>query len=535
MANLKVLVVDDEYLIRNLLKLRINWADYAMEIAGEASSAKEALDLMDELLPDIIFTDICMPFMDGIEFSRLVVEKYPYVKIVIITGHDEFEYAKSGIKLGIFDFLLKPINAEEIKKVAKSLQEKIVQERFRENEYEQLKLRLEKGLPYVREKVLYELLQRDLDIDGIKEKLEYFKIGLNDKTDFFQTAAIEVGYSVERMEMRQEDRILLNIRCVDIIRSVFRDDNYVNVFFDYAGKIIILSNNDNVDMTECCEVIKTQVINKCKCNISIGIGNKLQGLRNICVSYKEADDALQYKVVIGKNQVVSYKDINFATNEESVANPHNNDRLSFNMKAGLKEKTLELIDQMLPESVYTRSNTMERIRLEVFDILLTCQRVLLELGIIAGDLWENNTQPYEDVSRMDNLPELKSYLKNMLSEIIDMINISNEKKTNGKIEQIRKYINSNIQRPDLSLTEIAKEFFISPSHLSRLFKQETAQTIVEYITKVRIERALKLLRDTDLKVYQIGELVGINDPHYFSILFKKNTGSSVNEFRKNQN
>lgn len=534
MDNIKVLIVDDEYLIRNLLKMRIKWDEFGMEIAGEASSAREALDMLDDLVPDIIFTDICMPFMDGIEFSRQAVERYPHIKIVIITGHDEFEYAKKSVKLGISDFLLKPINAEEIKKVANNLREKILREKSREAEYEQLKGRMERSMSYVREKVLCELLQSGLNIHEIEEKLSYFKIELNPQYGSFQIAIIEVSHSVEGRGESQEDRLMLNIQSVDVVRQVFRDDKYLHIFFDYIGRIIILCNNEEVDLTECCEVIKTQIINKYKCNISIGIGNRVQGMENISRSCKEAEDALNYKAVIGKNQVVNFKDINFAENDEWIAVPNKGEKLSFNLKAGLKDKALELLEEILPEPAFSRYNAVERMRLEAFDILLTCQRALLELNINASDIWDNNTRPYEEVSRLDNLPELKNYLAGMISSIIDRVNCMNEKKTNKKIEQIKEYIANNLQQPELSLSGIAREFFISPSHLSRLFKQETNQTLIEYITKLRIDKAVRLLRETDLKVYQIGEQVGINDPHYFSIIFKKNTGSSVNDFRKGQ-
>ena len=534
MDKMKVLIVDDEYFIRNLLKMRIRWEDFDMEIAGEASSAREALDLTEELLPDIIFTDICMPYMDGIELSRIVMEKYPHIKIVIITGHDEFEYAKRSIKLGISDFLLKPVNADEIRKVAKGLQEKIIREKSREREYEQLKQRMDDSLPYIREKVLYELLQSDLDVEGIKEKLLYFNIEMNKESDVFQTAVAEVSHSAAERSTSQEDRIFLNMQCMDLIRKIFRDDKYINAFFDYNGKIIILCNNDSTDLTECCEVIKTQIINRFKCYISIGVGNRVRGFSSISRSYREAEDALQYRVVIGKNQVVSYNDINFSDKDAWIANPARMEKLSFNLKAGQKEKSMEMLDDMLTESVYSRSNTIERIRLEAFDILLTCQRVLYELNLHTGGIWENNTQPYEDISRIDNLPELKEYLKQRITAVIDKINLSNERKANRKIAEIKEYIVQNIHQADLSLSGIAKEFYISPSHLSRLFKQETNQTIVEYITKIRIEKAVRLLKDTDLKVYQVGEKVGIADPHYFSIIFKKNTGSSVNDFRKGQ-
>ncbi|MCX7711797.1 MAG: response regulator [Clostridia bacterium] len=529
---LKVLIVDDEHLIRNLLKMRIDWEEIGMEIAGEAASAKEALELVDSIIPDIIFTDICMPFMDGIEFSKIVIEKYPHIKIVIVTGHDEFEYAKRSIKLGISDFLLKPINKVEIKKVALDLKEKIESQRTHKHEYDKLKLQLEESLPYIREKVLNELLQSELNQDEISKRLNYFKIGLNPGTDVFQIAVVEVSSSFKDVVEGEEQKILLDIQCADIIRQTFREDEYVTVFYDYAGKIVILSNNEELDLTDCCEMVKICIINKCKCFISIGIGNKVNGLSNIKLSYSEACDALNYKVVVGKNQVVNYNDINFNTDSQWRVNPNKIEKLNFYIKTGIKDKASEFIDETLPEFFYCRNNAVDKIRLEAFDILLACQHAVLELNISTAELWGDNTQPYSEISKIDNLPELKDYLRSLVSNIIDKIHSSNEKKANKLINQILEHIQKNIHESELSLSGVAKEFFISPSHLSRLFKQETQQTFVEYITKMRMEKAVRLLKETDMKVYQVGEMVGIADPHYFSILFKKFTGVSVNDFRK---
>lgn len=532
MECLKVLIVDDEHLIRNLMKMRIKWEELGMEIVGEASSAREALDLIDEIIPDIIFTDICMPFMDGIEFSKIVTERFPHIKIVVITGYDEFEYAKRSVKLGVSDFLLKPINDEEIRAVALDLKEKIESERTHQKEYEQLKLQLEESLPYLKEKFLNELLQSELNADEIAEKLSYFKIAMNPGSDFFQTAVAEVSYSQKGTGGGEEERILLAIQCADLIRQTFRNDSFVNVFFDNGRKIVILCNNEEIDLSECCEVIKTLIINKRKCFVCIGIGNKVQGMKNIKVSYGEACDALNYKVVIGKNQVVNYNDITFMKESQWRANFSKSEKLNFYIKAGLRDKAAELIDELFSELFYSRRHTIDRMRLEAFDILSACQHVILELNIATSDIWKYSTQPYETVSKLDNLPELKEYLKSLISNIIEKVHSTNEKKANTLIEQIKEYIQKNMHNPDLSLSRVAKEFYISSSYLSRLFKQETTQTFVEYVTKIRIEKAVKLLKETDLKVYQVGEKIGIDDPHYFSIIFKKYTGLSINDFRK---
>lgn len=533
MEILKVVVVDDELLIRNYFKRRICWEDLGMEVAGEASSAREALDLIDQIVPDIIFTDICMPFMDGIEFSKAVVEKFPHIKIVIITGHDEFEYAKRSIKLGVSDFLLKPVNPEEIKKVALELKNKIESEKTHIKEYEKLKRRLDESLPYMREKFLNELLMGEPDQDELLDKLAYFNIEINQQSDTFQTAVVEVSNSIEgAFEREEEERILLAMRCSDIIRQILREDRHVQIFFDNGRKIVILSNNEELDLTDCCEIIKNLIINRCKCFVCIGIGNRVRGLRNIKITYREACDALNYKVVIGKNQVVNYNDITYNSDHSWRGIPNKREKLDFLVKTGMKDKATELIDELFSEGCFNPPVTVENIRLEAFDILSACTRVLLELKIDPLSLWGKHIQPYEDVSRMDNLLELKDYLKSLMEKVIDKIHRLNEKKANMLIMQIQEYIQQNMHNANLSLSVIARQFYISPSHLCRLFKQETKQTVVEYITKVRMECAAKLLKETNLKVYRIGEKVGINDPNYFSTIFKKFTGLSVNEFRK---
>ncbi len=532
MSSLKVVIVDDEFLIRNYLKMRVCWEELGMEIAGEASSAREALDLIDQIVPDIIFTDICMPFMDGIEFSKAVVEKFPHIKIVIITGHDEFDYVKRSIKVGISDFLLKPVNPEEIRKVALELKSKIEMERTHIKEYEKLKQRLDESLPYMQEKFLNEILLGEFDQNEIVDKMAYFKIIMNEQSDVFQTAVVEVSDSVGGPHDREEELILLAMKCSDLIRQVLREDRYVHVFFDNSRKIVVLSNDESLDLTDCCETIKALLINRCKCFVSIGIGNKIHGLKNIKVTYREACDALNYKVIIGKNQVVNYNDITYSSDQTWRGIPNKGEKLDFYIKTGMKYKAVELIDELFSENGFNFSITIENLRLEAFDIISTCMRVLLELKIDTSSLWGKNTKPYEDVFRMDNLLEMKDYLKILIEKVINKIHSFNERKANILIVQIQEYIEQNMHDADLSLSTISKEFYVSSSHLCRIFKQETKQTVVEYITRQRMEYAKRILKETNLKVYQIGEMVGINDPNYFSTIFKKFTGLSVNEFRK---
>lgn len=218
---LKVLIVDDEHLVRNLLKKCIDWNEIGYEIVGEASNAHEALDLVDALRPDLIFTDIYMPFMDGLEFGKLVFEKYSNIKIVVLTGYEEFEYAKKSIKIGIADFLLKPINDDEIRRVALTMKEKIEAERNHRAEYDRMKKQLEENLPYLREKLLNKLIQNGMEDVDIHQELEYFHISLN--PTFVQVAVIEATLSDVSSNSGEEERIVLNMQCQELVSKYFRD------------------------------------------------------------------------------------------------------------------------------------------------------------------------------------------------------------------------------------------------------------------------------------------------------------------------
>jgi two-component system response regulator YesN len=528
---LKVIIVEDEHLVRDLIKRCINWEEIGMSIVGEASNAYEAFELVDKIVPDIIFTDICMPFIDGLEFSKRVIEKYPHIKIIVLTGHEEFEYAKKSIKVGIADFLLKPINDEEIRKAAVAIKEKIIKENTLSEEYEWLRVQLQKNMPYLRERFFNELLQNSIDITEINEKLSYFGIAV--KTDSFQVAVVEVFHEETGEAVGEEKRLLLSMLSFDIIRKFFKEDEGVHVFNDYNQRIVVLCNDDTIDLAECCESIKNMLINRLKCFTSIGIGNPRQGTDHIGLSYKEACDALNYRIIAGKNQVVHYADIVFSQEVQLDIKNNSIDTFSFFLKSGLAEKAEDFIEQLYA-GTKGELITIEKVRGLACNILSAILNVLIESSIKLGDVFGEDVRPFEAVFKIDTLPEMKEFLKGVAVSAARTINSLQGKKVRKLVQDVQEYIAENFSDCDLSLSEVARKFFVNPSYLSRIFKQETGQTFIEYLMKLRMEKAVKLLGETDMKAYQIAEEVGINDPHYFSICFKKFTGTSVNEYRKLQ-
>jgi two-component system response regulator YesN len=398
---LKVMIVDDEPLVRDLLEKCVNWGDLGIEIVGKAASAFQAIDLLDKLTPDIVFTDICMPSMDGIELAEKVLEKYPRTKVVIITGYEDFEYAQRSIKAGVKDFILKPINDEEITKVTLKIKSVIEMEKEHFDEYQLMKEQLKENSPYLKEKFFNELLLNDFEAAEIETRLQYCNIP--DIGTSFQVAVMEVH---DNQNLNPEERLAFKIRCYDLIRKHLEKESLVTVFLDNRQRMVILNHSEKLELSACCEEVRTFLVQQLPCSVCIGEGQRHQGLGNIRLSYQEACEAFQ---------------LNF---------------------------------------------------------------------------FRNN-------------------------------------KTSKIIQDVQHYLNEHYHNQELSLVNVAKVFYLNPSYLSRIFRQEVHRTFVDYLTEIRMENAIRLIKTTDLKAYQVAEAVGINDPHYFGICFKKYTGLSFCDYRRN--
>ncbi|WP_410771378.1 response regulator [Fontibacillus sp. BL9] len=523
MGKLKVLIVDDEHLIRNLLRMRIDWEKQGLMIVGEASNAHEALDMVDELRPDIIFTDIYMPYINGIEFSGKVLEKYPDIKIVVVTGHDEFEYAQQSIKIGIFDFILKPIHASDLLQVTDKLKHKIDEERMRDQELERLKEDLERNFPYLREKFLVQWLRGALSKEEIHEKAEYFKLPVFLHGYAYQIAVIEI--SPISQKQTEEQLILLGMESRNKMEAFFQDDSQVMIIPDTGNQMAIISFNQDRNLVSDCELLQTYLTDSYKCFASIGIGRKRENILEAHLGHQEAYRALHYKAFVGHNQVVCFEDIVENREEHYRSNPELLQQLQFCISVGSSERATQILGQIFNVSF----SGVSQFRMAAMDVITECQRAAMEQQI--EDEQTQNTETLVSILTADNLPELMNILERYVLHVSKTIQSKFQAKEGNLISQVKEYLENQMSDPQVGLASTAAAFFISPGHLGRLMKKETGQTFVEFLTNVRMKRAESLLKTTDLKGYEVGEQVGIPDPHYFSVLFKKTTGRSMNEYR----
>ncbi|CDZ23225.1 AraC family transcriptional regulator [[Clostridium] cellulosi] len=518
---IKLIIVDDEYLERNLLKNCIEWDKLDIEIVGEASNADEALKLIEQNRPDIIFTDINMPVMNGLKFSKMVKEKYPEIKIVVVTGFDDFQNAQKSIKMGISDFIVKPISDDEVYKSVLKLKEQIEKRRSDNEEYSALRRQFLENLPYIREKFYNELILGEFD-----EKKEYehmMFLGINLRGNFYQVAAIEC---IQETAENEETRFLNTIQLLNKARSFFRG---MIVFLDTMSRIIVINNDENTDLYEKCEGFMDKNMDA---DICIGVGTIKDKLNQISISYKEALEALNYKVAVGRNSVILHSNIRASGKKIYEDTESLTEELTFSIKSRLTDKAIAAADAILDSIDIKSEGAVKAIRIAVGNIAALCLKTLLESGKDIDFIYKENIRVNSEVMKISTMPEAREYVKALIKETIDISNSVNQHKISDMVQEVKKYIDEHYNDHNLSLTSVAGKMYLNPSYLSRTFKKEAGMSFIEYLTSVRMEKAMELLRKDEYRAFEVAELVGIPDANYFCSCFKKYYGVNVSDFKR---
>ncbi len=511
----RVVIVDDEYLVRELIKRSIPWQEINLDIVGEATGAMEAMDVIEETNPDILITDICMPIIDGIKLSSMVLNQYPQIKVVVLTGHDEFHYAKESISLGIKEYMLKPINPPELKSCMIKLVKQIKEERILENN-------LQIMAPYLKEKVLNDLVSFRPEID-IVENLKRNEIFFS--SEEYQVALCNV---ISTGDSIYKDRMSV----FNIIHNHFVGDTDIYCFLGSRGYIVLLSHNSSIDLELLSQRIINNVINRLDLTLSIGIGESVYNLMDIYTSYNQASKGLEYQVVEGINSVILFNDIKSVTGYDSIKQGLLINELAFSIKTGIIDRLENSINELFELQIRGIGGDINSIRVMASNILSTVLSLISEEGLEVKDIFVIEKQPYENIFKLVDLKDIKLYLFNLSESIIRIIKDKNSKRNSLLISKVKNFLKDNLDNCELQLAGTAEIFNVNSSYLSRKFKQECGESFIEYLAKLRLQKAIILLKNSDKRSYEIADEIGISDPHYFSIFFKKKMNMSISEYKK---
>lgn len=534
----KIMIVDDEKIIRDGLINSLDWNRHGYSIVAEAEHGKKALELARELKPDIILTDIYMPIMDGIELTIEIKKEFPETIIIFLTGYNEFTYAQRAIEIGIFRYLTKPILEEDLLLVLSEAAKDLEHRELEKTQVNKLKALIRDSLPLLKERFFLNLVKGVFSEQEIQNKLEYFNINIDAEIFICMIISLDDFFSING-KLSEADINLLKFAIINMSEEILQDTGGKVFSFEEKrneiGVIFCTRECSEADMLAILhpllQKIQDSVRKYLKTTVSIGIGRCSKSLSKVSISYREADTSLEYKTAFGKNSIIYIGDVK-QTDEKFISNfalEKTNDLVKA-IKGGNTSQSMDIIADVFNELKKDNGLKKDYLHLLVIEIVNKFIRIILEFGADISEVYGDGFAPFAMLN-YDTLEDIKPKLKELVERTIEFVNRKHKAVNRNFIEKAKEFINSNYMKEGLSLSVIADSVHVSPGYLSQLFKQVVGESCIEYLTKVRINHAKRLLKDTTLKAYEIAYQIGFNDSQYFSTCFKKYVGVSPTDYR----
>ncbi|NBI92323.1 response regulator [Lachnospiraceae bacterium] len=526
---LKVMVVDDEELSRRFIVSSLNWEAFGLEVAAEAASGLEALTLLEEQIPDIIFTDIKMPYMDGLELSRLIAGKYPHIKIVILTAFKDFDYAQQSIQIGVSHFLLKPINHAELHSTILKLKEQIAEEKKKWFELDHLKKILKDNYFFLRERFLFELLEDKISPSASASQLSYyFPEGI---PSYIQVTLLEAS-SPRFLETSEEERLLQDMQNLEFVHKCLKNDTRIEALIDRRHHLVLLSYSPEVKMVTLCEQLQRSIHQISGLDIFFGIGTAYHDFLKINLSWQESLESLKFSRYIPSQSITVYQNDIHVQNTDWQPKQGAIEDIKFYIKAGLSDE----LNKALPSLYLNEAGNLieaDKARLLSMTLLSAAVNAVNDIGINLQDILEQEATSFLPILSEPTGGMLRNKTTAYLNKLTLSIASYRSTKRKTVLWDIIQYIQKEMSSPELSLSAVAEQFHMNDSYLSRTFKKELGFSFSKYLNRLRMERAIQLITGTDMKAYQVAEAVGIPDAYYFSSCFKKYTGMSIRDYKRN--
>ncbi|HBM81163.1 MAG: response regulator [Clostridiales bacterium] len=532
----KLFIVDDEPETREGLKSCIDWANYGIRVVGEADDGKIALERILKEKPDIVLTDVRMPDMGGIELANKLRDLKSDVKIVFISGYDDVAYLKSALKVEAVDYILKPVDLNELDGVIRKVLNIISEEDNRKRLINEMSARLTESMPALRQKFLMTLVR-----DGIECSEDYGKrmdfLGLKLPADKFYCIFVlsvdDRATALDSLSERDNQLISLSVIkiCDELICSTLQGYTFENRRGEYVCilRLDTLEDEDKLYPLVC--KIKDKLFEYLELSITIGVGETVHKLENIVKSYMIAYENVKRRLFLGKNRIITMDSLETLEDSEYKFDFTKIQLLVNILKSADKEKVIKSIDDIFNEMSKYKNGDINYCTNICLQLVLTASRQVTELNLNINDERFDEDEIWKKLLTFETLLERKMFIKDYFVAVCGCIAEKRNKKSKNIIRRIKQVID-NRYRENITIKDIAKEVYLSTTYLCMIFKQETGETVNDYLTSVRIKKAKELLMDPKYRQCDICYEIGYTEPGYFSRIFKKYTGLSPTEYRE---
>lgn len=523
---LKLVIAEDEELLREGLTTCINWNELGFELVGEASDGLEALELVERTLPDVVITDIKMPHMSGIELIEAVKKTYKEIKIIIISGHDDFEYARKAMLAGCSEYLLKPLNLKRLQVVVKAIGDEINE--IKDNNQTARKKKRQSYFNRV-------LLQRQKK--GLSEFLgkneeyfysKYYAVGILEEEDF-PVISIDSDYlEIIDLDQRFEEHVL------ECLKSGLEDGEResIEILRSNNCERLICIMGESVDYVKRLIKSLNRIFdrkNEYTEQMELSFGNIYRAAKGLNRSYLDAKKISENRYMKNWEQILHTDGPASSTikymNYDAQA-------LFFEIRSGKNENIVKYLDEFR-DSLYRENITSYmQIIMIISNLYYELIKLPREMGGNIEDLIGEPIQYYQKIIQKRKRSEMVEQLKELCFIIHSFFENVSGGKMQGVIRFIHEYIEEHYSEEKLSMKDVADSAYISVSYLSIILKKETGKTFIEYLTEVRINKAKEFLKNSDMKSYEVAMACGYSSSAYFSTVFKGITGMSPSSYRK---
>ncbi len=523
----KVFIVDDEIVVREGLRNNFQWEENGFSLVGEASDGEIALPMIRDERPDILITDIRMPFMDGIALCREVHRVMPWIQIVILSGYDSFEYAKQAISLGVREYMLKPISARDLGEVLNRLKDRIEKDNSERRDLEKLRSQMTAGRQMVLSQVLGNILMNKLsEAEGKRICTQMRSLGVNLLSPCYTVIEFRHGGSAQSyddmhaalIQVAENSRETVFLYSNEkMLCALVMGDNETDI--EERAYSFARSALDELDRSNYPDV--RAAIGEMAEHLG-DVSRSYQSARHIRHAFESTDQPLRMRRIIGRGDTPPPA----MQSVEPLGIQPLYEHMKYADLGDFREhfyeylQSLKAMNAMLPiDSKYLYT-----------EVLVTSFRIIREAGGDPQDLLDAKWINRGDLIH-DDFDQVASDGLAILHRAVKYRDSRGQVKGNPAVNKARQYLDAHFTDPELTFQEVVDHVAMSNSHFSTLFAQSTGTTFTKYLINLRLSKARELLYYTNMRSSEIAYAVGFNDPHYFSYLFKKNMGTTPSEFR----
>ena len=538
MNEIKVFLVEDEMVIRRGIKNSIDWEKEGYIFCGEASDGELAYPMIIKEKPDILITDIRMPFMDGLELCKLVKKELPNIKILILSGYDEFDYAKEAIRLGVTEYLLKPISSGKLLEALNGVSESIRREKEDKDLVRKYMEEMRENTEHEKQKFFEQMIAGNLSMADALETGEKYEMNLSARMYNLLLFRFTLGEENRKSgELLGEAEYAIE-KLTERLEYVFEFQRGVE------GWAFLLMADNEEQMSERVKELSKDLEEIMKNYSTIayfgGIGQPVARLRELEESFREAERALAARFTMELNQIISVEDIRMAQNVDTLDDieitsfgeiEKTRTMLEKFLNNGAEDEIDEFVDVYINELSEENLKSVLMRQYIIMDAYIVMMSFCEKFEGIEGEIQAQSEELKNSMKTIQTLEEIKNYIRMLLKKIIGVRDTISGRRYSDIIEIAKDQIRKTYMSDEISLNTISAEVGMSPSYFSSIFSKEMGKTFVEYLTEIRMDRAKELLMCSSMKTSEIGYEVGYKDPHYFSYIFKKTQNCTPKEFR----